>query len=53
LYRVLHRTYLQPAASQEAAAEALDLPFGTYRSQLINATKRVIALLWQRESGEA
>jgi hypothetical protein len=53
LYRVLHRTYLQPAASQEAAAEALDLPFGTYRSQLINATKRVISVLWLRESGEA
>jgi len=50
LYRALHRTYLQPATSQEAAAEALALPFGTYRSQLINATRRVTAFLWQRET---
>lgn len=49
LYRVLHRTYLQPAPSQEAAAEALDLPFGTYRSQLANAIRRVSEWLWQRE----
>jgi hypothetical protein len=30
-YKVLDRTYLHPAPSQEKAAELLDLPFSTYR----------------------
>jgi hypothetical protein len=30
-FRVLDRTYLRPASSQEKAAELLDLPFSTYR----------------------
>ena len=31
LYRVVGRTYLRPAPTQEKAAELLDLPFSTYR----------------------
>src|SRR5581483_7779707 len=31
LYRAVRRTYLQPAATQELAAELLGLPFSTYR----------------------
>jgi hypothetical protein len=49
LHRVLWHTYFEPAASQEAAAELLDLPFSTYRYQLGKAQERVVAWLWQRE----
>ncbi|UFP94605.1 ATP-binding protein [Gloeobacter morelensis] len=48
-YLALLHTYLQPAASQEAAAEMLDLPFSTYRRHLTAAVARVRDLLWQRE----
>jgi hypothetical protein len=51
LYSVLHRTYLQPAATQEAAAEALDIPFSTYRRYLKAGVDRVAELLWIREIG--
>lgn len=49
LYRALHRTYLAPAATQELAAEALDLPFSTYRYHLTTGIDRVTAALWHRE----
>jgi hypothetical protein len=49
LYRALHRTYLQPAATQELAAQVLGLPFSTYRSHLVAGIDRVAGLLWQRE----
>jgi hypothetical protein len=49
LYRVLDRTYLQPAASQEAAAEQLGLPFSTYRYQLSGAVASVTEWMWRRE----
>ncbi len=48
-YRVLHHTYLQPAATQELAAEVLDLPFSTYRRHLKKAIERLIELLWNQE----
>lgn len=48
-YRALLRTYLEPAASQEIAAELLNLPFSTYRRHLKAAVERVTDLLWQRE----
>jgi len=49
LYRALDCTYLQPAATQELAAERLGLPFNTYRYQLAAAIKRVTESLWHRE----
>lgn len=49
LYRALYRTFLNPAATQEQAAELLGLPFSTYRAHLRAGTKRVTELLWQRE----
>ena len=49
LYRAVQRTYLQPAPSQEAAAEALGLPFSTYRYHLAGGLARVAEALWQRE----
>ncbi|MBW4508783.1 MAG: ATP-binding protein [Scytonematopsis contorta HA4267-MV1] len=49
LYRALHRTYLNPALTQEQAAELLDLPFSTYRRHLKAGMVRVAEILWQRE----
>lgn len=49
LYRALWHTYFEPAATQERAAERLDLPFSTYRYHLNNGIERVVAWLWQRE----
>jgi hypothetical protein len=49
LVRALERTYLQPAPTQEAAAELLGLPFSTYRGHLTRGLERVVDWLWQRE----
>jgi hypothetical protein len=48
-YRVLHRTYVNPAKSQEMASEVLNLPFSTYRRHLKTGINRVIEFLWQKE----
>jgi hypothetical protein len=49
LYRALQRTFFNPAATQELAADLLGLPFSTYRAHLRAGTERVTELLWQRE----
>jgi hypothetical protein len=49
LARVLTVTYLTPAATQEAAAARLSLPFSTYRRHLANALSDVTRTLWSRE----
>jgi hypothetical protein len=49
LHRVLHHTYFQPAATQEAAADLLNLPFSTYRYQLGKAVEQLTRWLWQHE----
>lgn len=49
LYRALHHTYFQPAATQEQAAELLDLPFSTYRRHLRTGIDYLIETLWQQE----
>ncbi|MEV0719198.1 ATP-binding protein [Asanoa sp. NPDC050611] len=51
LYAVVHRTYLRPAPSQEAAAQVLDLPLSTYRRYLAKALERLTDLLWAVEIG--
>jgi hypothetical protein len=48
-YRAILHTYLQPAPSQERAAERLGLSFSTYRYHLSRGTERVIEGLWERE----
>ncbi|MCA9839575.1 MAG: AAA family ATPase [Trueperaceae bacterium] len=48
-YRALLRTYLEPAATQELAAELLDLPFSTYRRHLTTGVEKVADWLWQHE----
>jgi hypothetical protein len=52
LQRVLDRTYLRAAPSQEAAAEVLDLPFSTYRRHLGRAVERLTDLLLAVEIGQ-
>lgn len=52
LHRAFYHTYLQPAVSQEAAAELIDVPFSTYRRHLHTAIERVTATLWRKELGE-
>jgi hypothetical protein len=49
LYRALFLTYIEPAPTQEAAAERLRLPFNTYRYQLSRGIERVSDWLWARE----
>jgi hypothetical protein len=48
-YRALYHTYLHPAATQEQAAEFLDLPFSTFRRHLKKGLTRVAEILWHRE----
>lgn len=50
--RVLERTYLRGAPSQEAAAELLGLPFSTYRRHLKQARDRLVEVLWAIETGQ-
>jgi hypothetical protein len=52
LFRALDHTYFHPAATQEIAAEQLDLPFSTYRRHLTAGLQRLIEMLWQQEIGE-
>ena len=52
LFRALDHTYFHPAATQEAAAEQLDLPFSTYRRHLTAGIQRLTDMLWQQEIGE-
>jgi hypothetical protein len=49
LLRAVERTYLQPAPTQEAAAEVLGLPFSTYRRHLSQGVRRIVAWLWDHE----
>jgi hypothetical protein len=49
LARAVEVTYLRPAPTQEAAAELLGLPFGTYRGHLVRGICAIVDLLWERE----
>jgi hypothetical protein len=51
LYRAVYHTYLQPAPTQEQAAELLDVPFSTYRRHLKAGIQRLTEMLWQQELG--
>ena len=50
-YRPLYYTYLQPAPTQEQAAELLDLPFSSFRRHLKSGVTRVTEILWAQEIG--
>jgi hypothetical protein len=48
-FRALYHTYLRPAATQELAAELLDVPFSTYRRHLKSGVDEVVESLWNQE----
>jgi len=48
---VLLSSVSQPAATQELAAELLDLPFSTYRRHLKEGIENLVDTLWSRELG--
>ena len=48
-WRAVDRTYVHPAGTQERAAEALGLPFSTFRRHLTQGVDRVVAWLWDQE----
>lgn len=50
-YQVLYHTYLQPAPTQQLAADLLNLPFSTYRRYLKSGIELVTERLWQIEIG--
>jgi hypothetical protein len=50
-YLALHYAYLEPAPTQEQAAEIMDVPFSTFRRHLKSGVSRVCELLWQQEIG--
>jgi hypothetical protein len=49
LYRAVYHTYISPAATQEQAAELLDLPFSTFRRHLKEGISRLSEIMWQWE----
>lgn len=49
LYRALARTFVRPARTQQLAAEAIGVPFSTYRRHLVRGVERATEWLWQRE----
>lgn len=49
LHRVLHRTFIKPAGSQEQTADVLYMSFSTYRRTLKKAIERVADMLWVEE----
>jgi len=48
-FRALYHTYLQPAATQERAAELLDVPFSSYRRHLRAGIAKVAETMWHWE----
>lgn len=52
-HRALVATYFAPASSQEEAAEALDVPFSSFRRHLRAGLDAVTAMLWDDELGGA
>jgi hypothetical protein len=52
-HRVLDRTFLRPAGTQERAAEVLDLPMSTYKRLLRRGIDRVTGYLWEQELSAA
>ncbi len=52
-YRALHASFFASAATQEQAAEALHLPFSTFRRHVQTGIGRVTEILWQQEIGGA
>lgn len=50
-FSCIEHTYLEPAPTQDIAAELVGLPFSTYRRRLAAALTQVCDWLWEREIG--
>lgn len=50
-HRAMVATYLEPAATQEAAAQRIGIPFSTYRRHLVRGVASVADALWRVETG--
>lgn len=50
-WRALRHTYFEPAATQDQAADLLDLPFSTYRRHLGEGIDELTQLLWIQDTG--
>lgn len=50
--RVIHRSYIEPARSQQLAADALGMGYSTYRRHLASARDLIAAELWQQEKAK-
>ncbi|MGM0576886.1 MAG: hypothetical protein ACQEXJ_14270 [Myxococcota bacterium] len=50
-HRALHATWLDPEGTQEEVAEALRVPFSTYRRHLSRGFALLVDRLWQQELG--
>ncbi|MFB6232240.1 MAG: ATP-binding protein [Salinibacter sp.] len=48
-HKAVHRTYVQPAPTQEKAAEQLGVPFSTFRRHLNRGVERITEILWDEE----
>jgi hypothetical protein len=48
-YQALYHTHLDPAPTQEHAAEILNVPFSTFRRHLKAGVTRVADILWHQE----
>jgi len=48
-FRAVYHTYLQPAPTQEQAAELIDVPFSSYRRHLKAGMTRIADILWRAE----
>jgi hypothetical protein len=51
-HRSARKHSAQPQAARETAAEALGLPFSTYRRHLSDGIAAVVDLLWRQENGQ-
>jgi hypothetical protein len=49
-YRVLYRTFINSAGSQEQTADLLHMSFSTYRRNLKKAVERISDILWVEEN---
>lgn len=52
-YRAVYHTYIEPAPTQEQAAELLDLPQSTYRRHLLAGIHNIQQLLWLKETSSS
>jgi hypothetical protein len=48
-YRVLYRTFINVAGSQEQTADFLNIPFSTYRRYLKKGVQLITEMLWNEE----